>query len=236
MKYILGFPWNEGRLLTPDPHTRRSHGLRSNNEGLGLTRVDDYFVHPTAFVDAGAKIGDGTKVWHFAHVMGEASVGRDVTLGQNVFVARGVQIGDGCKVQNNVSVYEGVVLEDLVFCGPSMVFTNVRNPRAAHPTSRETYAITRVKRGTTIGANATIVCGVTIGEWAFIASGAVVTRDIPPYGMVAGVPATRIGWACECGQRIDLQGGEATCSSCGRRYQDLDGAIQQIAFSPEAPG
>ena len=131
--------------------------MRSNDEGLGWTRVDDYFVHPTAVVDAGARIGDGTKVWHFAHVMGGASVGRDVTIGQNVFVARGTQIGDGCKVQNNVSVYEGVVLDNLVFCGPSMVFTNVRNPRAAHPTSREAYAITRVKRGATIGANATIV-------------------------------------------------------------------------------
>lgn len=180
----------------------------------------DYFAHESAYVDPGAKIGKGTKIWHFSHVMAGAEVGENCSLGQNVFVAKNVKIGNNVKIQNNVSVYEGVILEDFVFCGPSCVFTNVKTPRSAFPRNRsEDYIPTVVKRGATIGANATIVCGVTIGEWAFVAAGAVVTKDVPPYALVAGVPARIIGWACRCGLRLRFEGGLAICSGCGRRYQ-----------------
>ena len=185
--------------------------------------MSDYFVHPAAIVDDGVDIGDGTRVWHFAHVMSGAVIGRDVSLGQNVFVAGRVVIGDGCRIQNNVCLYEGVVLEEHVFCGPGMVFTNVRNPRSAYPTPREAYHETRVRRGATVGANAAIVCGNTVGEWAFIAAGAIVTNDVPAFALMAGVPARRIGWACECGQSLGRHGGELfVCNACGRRYNETD--------------
>jgi UDP-2-acetamido-3-amino-2,3-dideoxy-glucuronate N-acetyltransferase len=178
-----------------------------------------YFAHESAYVDAGASIGAGTKVWHFSHVSARAEIGEGCSLGQNVFVANQVRIGNGCKIQNNVSVYEGVVLEDYVFCGPSMVFTNVRTPRSAFPRNTSAdYATTRVKHGASIGANATVVCGVTIGEWAFIAAGAVVTRDVPAYALMAGVPARRIGWACMCGETLG-EGGQITCAACERSYR-----------------
>jgi UDP-2-acetamido-3-amino-2,3-dideoxy-glucuronate N-acetyltransferase len=178
-----------------------------------------YFAHDTAIVDDGARVGDGTKIWHFSHVSPESVIGERCSLGQNVFVARGVQIGDGVKIQNNVSVYEGVVLEDYVFCGPSMVFTNVRTPRSAFPRNTAAdYATTRVKYGASIGANATVVCGVTIGEWSFVAAGAVVTRDVPAYALMGGVPARRIGWACECGATLRFAEERATCAECGRGY------------------
>lgn len=177
-------------------------------------------MHESAYVDEGAKIGKGTKIWHFCHISGEAEIGEYCSLGQNVYVANRVKIGNHVKIQNNVSVYEGVILEDYVFCGPSMVFTNVKTPRSAFPRNQpKDYQRTLVKRGATIGANATVVCGVTVGEWAFIAAGAVVTKDVPPYALVAGVPARQIGWACECGVPLRFQGEQAVCRECGRRYR-----------------
>ncbi|MCX7570127.1 DapH/DapD/GlmU-related protein [Tumebacillus sp. DT12] len=177
-------------------------------------------VHETAVIDDGAVIGAGSRVWHFAHVCGGAVIGERCSLGQNVFVARGARIGNNVKIQNNVSVYEGVTLEDDVFCGPSMVFTNVRTPRSAFPRNTSAdYLPTRVRRGASIGANATVVCGVTVGEWALIAAGAVVTKDVPSYALMAGVPARRIGWACACGETLVFAGKEARCGSCGREYE-----------------
>lgn len=174
------------------------------------------FVDPRAVIDEGAQIGDGSRIWHFAHVCAGATIGKDCSLGQNVFVDRGVQIGDGCKIQNNVSVYRGVTLHDHVFLGPSCVFTNVKNPRCEHPKSVDDYDKTVVGRGATIGANATIVCGVTIGEYAFVGAGSTVTRDVPPHALVLGVPARIVGWTCTCGKRL----GRIPCSSCGCRLED----------------
>lgn len=189
--------------------------------------MSEYFVHESAYVDPGAKVGPGTKIWHFSHVMQGAEIGAHCSLGQNVFVASGVKIGDHVKIQNNVSVYEGVVLEDYVFCGPSCVFTNVRTPRSAFPRNRsEDYARTVVEYGATIGANATIVCGVKIGAWAFVAAGAVVTKDVAPYALVAGVPARPIGWACQCGVRVTFLGDQARCGVCGRHYRKRGNSVE----------
>lgn len=184
-----------------------------------------YFVHPSAIVDEGAQIGPGSRIWHFTHVCGEARIGRDVSLGQNVFVANKVRIGDACKIQNNVSVYDNVTLEEGVFCGPSMVFTNVHNPRALVPRKNE-YRSTLVRRGASLGANCTVICGTTIGEFAFIGAGSVVTRNVPAYALVVGVPARQIGWMSEHGERLDLplRGiAEAVCQRTGARYA-LDGS------------
>jgi UDP-2-acetamido-3-amino-2,3-dideoxy-glucuronate N-acetyltransferase len=181
--------------------------------------VGDPFVHPSAIVDPGVSLGRGAKIWHFCHIGAGARLGAGVSLGQNVFVAPGVSIGAGVKVQNNVSIYAGVVLEDDVFCGPSVVFTNVRVPRASYPRDPAGYAPTRVCRGASIGANATIVCGVTIGRWALVGAGSVVTRDVPDHALVRGVPARAAGWVCECGERLRFRGGRASCPGCARAYE-----------------
>lgn len=178
-------------------------------------------IHPSAIVDEGAHIGDGSRIWHFVHVCAGAQIGRNVSLGQNVFIGNKVRIGDGCKIQNNVSVYDNVTLEDGVFCGPSAVFTNVYNPRSA-VSRRDEYRDTIVRRGATLGANCTIVCGVTVGCFAFVGAGAVVNRDVPDYALVVGVPARHVGWISESGHRLDLplRGEvEASCKSDGTTYR-----------------
>lgn len=181
--------------------------------------MSDFFVHESAYVDKGAAVGRGTSIWHFSHIMSGAELGAECTLGQNVFVQSNVRIGNYCKIQNNVSVYEGVILEDYVFCGPSMVFTNVKNPRCKYPQrGSEFYVTTLVMEGASIGANATIVCGHTIGRHAFIGSGAVVTGDVPDYALMIGVPAKRTGWVCECGKILPEFDRGIRCPACGMEY------------------
>jgi len=189
--------------------------------------MDDAFIHPSSFVDEGAVVGAGTKIWHFCHVMPGAVIGRRCNLGQNVVVMSGTRIGDNVKIQNNVSIYEGVELEDDVFCGPSCVFTNVLNPRS-HVSRKREYRKTRVRRGATIGANATIICGVTLGAYAFVGAGAVVTSDVAPYALVVGLPARRVGWMCQCGERLHVERGRAACRACGATYEEVSGALRQI--------
>ena len=194
-----------------------------------------YFAHESSYIDDGAVIGNGTKIWHFSHVMPGAVIGERCNLGQNVVVMPGTRIGNNVKIQNNVSIYEGVELEDDVFCGPSSVFTNVMNPRSHVPRKNE-YRRTLVKRGGSIGANATIICGVTLGEYAFIGAGAVVTADVPPYGLMVGVPARRVGWMCQCGERLHPSGGRGSCAVCGATYEESAGTLRQTKPSRAKAG
>ncbi|MGI8402163.1 MAG: acyltransferase [Gemmatimonadaceae bacterium] len=185
------------------------------------------FIHESAYIDEGAQIGADTKVWHFCHVLGGAVIGERCSLGQNVVVMNGVKIGNNVKIQNNVSVYEGVELSDDVFCGPSMVFTNVLNPRS-HVSRRNEYKKTLVGKGATIGANATIVCGVTLGEYAFVGAGSVITRNIPAYALVVGVPARRIGWMCQCGERLSERD-PSSCKVCGTKYKLVGDELRRVS-------
>ena len=186
--------------------------------------MSDFFVHETSFIDDDVTIGAGTKIWHFCHVQSGAVIGENCSLGQNVNVSNNVRVGNGCKMQNNVSLYEGVELEDYVFCGPSCVFTNDLTPRARYPKGRAGYRKTLVKEGASIGANATVVCGHTIGRWALIGAGAVVTDDVPDHALMLGVPARRRGWACECGALLD---DTLACSVCGRKYVEYENGLKE---------
>lgn len=175
-----------------------------------------YFVHKSSYVDDNVIIGDNTKIWHFSHIQQGVIIGKNCSLGQNVNVANNVRIGKGVKIQNNVSIYEGVELEDYVFCGPSMVFTNDLNPRSKFPKEKSNYKKTLVRRGASVGANATIIAGITVGSWAMIGAGAVVTTDVLDYALVQGVPAKQVGWVCKCGISLDES---LQCGSCGRNYR-----------------
>jgi len=178
----------------------------------------DYFVHESSFIDEGARIGKDTKIWHFSHVMSGAIIGEACNIGQNVLVSSGVTVGNNVKIQNNVSLYTGVIIEDDVFLGPSMVFTNVINPRS-HVSRKDEYQTTLVQKGASIGANATIICGTTLGRYSFVGAGAVVTKDIPDYALVYGSPARVQGWMCQCGEQLNFNGDRAVCSRCGDAYR-----------------
>lgn len=187
--------------------------------------MGEFFVHPTSIVDGAVEIGEGTKIWHFSHVQEGARIGRNCSFGQNVNISKNVVVGDGVKVQNNVSIYEGVELRDYVFCGPSCVFTNDLTPRAKYPKGSQGYKKTIVQEGASIGANATIVCGHTIGRWALIGAGAVVASDVPAYALMLGVPARRSGWVCECGEILS-EG--MTCEKCGRKYKESEEGLEEV--------
>lgn len=186
-----------------------------------------YFVHPSSCVEEGCEIGEGTKIWLFCHIMKGCKIGRNCNIGQNVEVSPGAVLGDGCKVQNNVSIYGGVVCEDGVFLGPSCVFTNVSTPRA-FVSRRGEYRRTTVKKGASVGANATIVCGHDIGRYALVGAGSVVTKDVPDYAMVYGCPAEVRGWVCRCGEQIRFDGGRAACPACGKRYQMRGNTVEEL--------
>ena len=177
-----------------------------------------YFVHESSYIDKNVKVGEGTKIWHFSHVMSNVVIGNNCILGQNVHIGSNVKIGNNVKIQNNVSVYEGVILEDNVFCGPSMVFTNVLNPRSLYPKDKSEYLNTLVKQGASIGANSTVVCGVTLGSNCFIGAGSIVTKDIPDYAIVYGIPAEIKGWMCECGTKLEFKDDMPVCKECGLDY------------------
>ncbi len=189
--------------------------------------MSDFYVHESSFVDAGAEVGAGTKIWHFCHVMSGAVIGSHCTLGQNVVVMSGTRIGNNVKIQNNVSVYEGVVLEDDVFCGPSCVFTNVTTPRS-HVSRKGQYERTLVRRGATIGANATVVCGTIRGEYAFVGAGALVAADVPAHALVVGVPARQVGWMCRCGERLEVSEGVGRCANCDLEYREEAGRLRSV--------
>ena len=189
--------------------------------------MSEYYVHPSSVVDEGVTIGEGTRIWHFCHIQKGAVIGKRCSLGQNVNVSNNVTIGDGCKLQNNVSVYEGVELEDYVFCGPSCVFTNDLTPRAKYPKGAAGYKKTLIREGASIGANATVVCGHTVGRWALIGAGAVVAfqDNVPDHALMLGVPARRCGWACECGEL--LKDG-LRCPKCGRKYREGENGLTEV--------
>lgn len=188
-------------------------------------QIMEYTVHPSSFVDDGVKVGKGTKIWHFCHIQTGAQIGENCSLGQNVNISNNVKIGNGVKIQNNVSVYEGVELEDHVFCGPSCVFTNDLTPRAKYPKGRAAYLKTVVREGASIGANATVVCGNNIGRWALIGAGATVISDVKDHAIMVGVPAKRIGWACECGHKLNE---ELKCEVCSRKYTETNDGLSEI--------
>lgn len=185
-----------------------------------------FYVHPSSIIECNVTIGEGTKIWLFNHVMSGAMIGENCNIGQNVYIGKNVKIGNGVKIQNNVSVYEEVVLEDDVFCGPSCVFTNVINPRSFIERKSE-FKKTIVRRGASIGANATILCGIEIGKYAFIAAGAVVTKSVPDYALIVGVPGLRTGWMCKCGVKLNLKIGVGTCGACGADYILHDGMLHE---------
>jgi len=191
----------------------------------------DYFAHPTAVIDQPCQIGGGTRIWHFSHIMANCKIGRNCNLGQNVFIASQVEIGDNVKIQNNVSLYTGIILEDDVFCGPSAVFTNVINPRS-HISRQKEFKTTRVGKGATIGANSTIICGITIGSYAFIGAGAVVTKDVPPFALIFGVPGELKGWMCQCGNKLpvkeDSPEEQAECLFCHSKYMKRGHCVEPI--------
>jgi len=211
--------WNGVRVLRVLNAAEQSLNNKGKVQDMQASRLElrPYFVDPSGIVDEPCTIGEGTHIWHYSHVMKNCIIGKNCNLGQNVHVASGVRIGSNVKIQNNVSLYTGVELEDDVFCGPSMVFTNVINPRS-HVNRKNEYQRTLVKKGASLGANSTIVCGTTIGEFAFVGAGAVVTKDVSPYALMVGCPARRVGWMCQCGVRLELKDGHATCESCGSQY------------------
>ncbi len=188
-----------------------------------------HFVHETAIVDEGAVIGEGTKIWHFCHISAGARIGANCTLGQNVYVASTVVIGDHVKIQNNVSLYDGVTVESEAFIGPSAVFTNVRNPRSEVPRGKEGYQATRIGHGATIGANATVVCGHSVGAYAFLGAGTVVTANVPDFALIMGVPARQFGWMCRCGERVSVENSSGWCAVCGRGYRlEENGLVEAV--------
>ena len=201
---------------------------RSRAIELEVHPEKSYFVHPSAVIDPGCSVGPSTRIWHYSHLVEGARIGRGCSIGQNVFIGRNVQVGNNVKIQNNVSVYEGVTLEDNVFCGPSMVFTNVINPRSEVSRKHE-FKPTRVGKGATLGANSTVVCGTSLGAYAFVGAGAVVTRDVPDYALVYGNPARVMGWVCRCGEKLELKGNRSECRACGLRYQKSGTKLKPLA-------
>lgn len=190
--------------------------------------MEKYFVHESSYIDEDVEIGEGTKIWHFCHLQKGARIGKHCSLGQNVNISNNVIIGNGCKIQNNVSIYEGVELEDYVFCGPSCVFTNDLTPRSQYPKGRAAYKKTILKKGASIGANATIICGHTIGKYALIGAGAVISNDVPDHALVLGVPARQCGWACECGNVLEK---DLSCLHCGKKYSEKPEGLVEINSS-----
>jgi len=201
--------------------------LQGREQNIAITPINSFFVHPTGIIEEPSNIGEGTKVWHFSHIMSHSNIGKNCTIGQNVFVGENVNIGNGVKLQNNVSIFNGVTLEDDVFCGPACVFTNIKSPRS-HIPQRGEYIPTLVKKGATIGANSTIICGNTIGKYAFIGAGSVVTRDVPDYALAYGNPARVWGWVCECSSKLELKASKAKCRECGKDFQRKGQKISRV--------